>query len=73
MRPLDEVRFDAFARLLAQPDPPDLPHRATRLPGIAIGRQRFAIGIKESPVPDTATDTPQQAQLIPAGSGSVER
>ena len=47
---IDPVRFDAFVRLLAQPDPADLPHRghvcrcegdpnrrATRLPRILMG------------------------------------
>ena len=47
---IDPVRFDAYVRLMAQPDPPDLPHRghvhrcdgdpnrrATRLPRILMG------------------------------------
>ena len=28
MQPLDPVSFNAFTRLLARPDPPDLPRRA---------------------------------------------
>ena len=47
---IDPVRFDAFVQLMAQPDPPDLPHRGhvrrcegdpnrrtTRLPLILMG------------------------------------
>ena len=29
MQPFDQVRYDAFARLLAQPDPSDLPRRVS--------------------------------------------
>jgi hypothetical protein len=49
MQPFDPACFDAFARLLARPDPTDLPRRAhvyrcegdpnrraTRLPGILM-------------------------------------
>ena len=49
MQPIDQMSFDAFARLLARPDPPDLPRRGnirrcegdpnrrtTRLPGILM-------------------------------------
>jgi hypothetical protein len=57
----DPVRFDAFARLLARPDPAGLPRRAhafrwegdpdrrvTRLPGIMMGwLQRREIDIEE--------------------------
>lgn len=59
----DPVRFDAFARLLARPDPRDLPRRthvyrydgdpdrrATRLPGILMGwlqRRHLEIDIEK--------------------------
>ena len=63
---IDPVRFDAFVRLLAQPDPPDLPHRghvqrcegdpnrrATRLPKILMGwlQERHLRIDDEEPLP----------------------
>jgi hypothetical protein len=63
MNTFDPVCFDAFAQLLAQPDPTDLPRRAhscrcdgdpnrrvTRLPGILMAwlqRRHLAIDIDE--------------------------
>lgn len=63
---IDPVRLDAFVRLLAQPDPPDLPHRghvqrcagdpnrrATRLPKILMGwlQERHLRIDDEEPLP----------------------
>jgi hypothetical protein len=72
----DPVRFDAFARLLAQPDPKDLPRRthalqyegdpnrrATRLHTILMGwRQRrfLEIDVEEPLRPATRTVTPRE-------------
>ncbi len=69
----DPVCFDAFARLLAQPDPRDLPRRAhvlrcegdpdrraTRLPGILMAwlqRRHFAVDADEPIAPATLTWT----------------
>jgi hypothetical protein len=63
MQIVDSVRFEAFVRLLAQPDPTDLPRRrhtfrypgdpdrrATRLPGILMGwlqRRHLAVDLEE--------------------------
>jgi hypothetical protein len=62
-RALDPTRLDAFARLLARPDPRDLPRRAhvyryegdpdrraTRLPGILMGwlqRRHLDVDVEE--------------------------
>ena len=67
MRPVDPVCFDAFVRLLAQPDPSDLPRRThvcrwegdpdrrgTRLPGILMAwlqRRHLAVDIEEPLAP----------------------
>lgn len=64
---IDPVRFDAFVKLLAEPDPPDLPHRghvrrcegdpnrrATRLPKILMGwlqERHLRIDDEEEPLP----------------------
>jgi hypothetical protein len=69
----DPARFAAFARLLAQPDPMDLPRRthvyrcqgdpnrrATRLPGILMAwlqRRHLAIDIEEPIASATRTLT----------------
>jgi len=71
MQTIDPVYLDAFARLLARPDPRDLPRRAhvfrfegdpnrraTRLPGILMGwlqRRHLAIDIDEPLAPATRT------------------
>jgi len=71
MQAFDPVCFDAFARLLARPDPVDLPRRAhvyrcegdpdrraTRLPGILMGwlqRRHLEIDIEEPRVSATRT------------------
>jgi len=63
MQAFDPVRFDAFAQLLARPDPTDLPRRAhvyvcqgdpnrreTRLPGILMGwlqRRHLEVDVEE--------------------------
>ena len=63
MQTVDLVRFNAVVRLLAQPDPPDLPRRghvfrcegdpnrrSTRLPGILMGwlqRRHLDVDIEE--------------------------
>ena len=63
MQSFDPVCFDAYARLLAQPDPSDLPRRAhvywcegdpnrrvTRLPAILMGwlqRRHLGIDVEE--------------------------
>jgi hypothetical protein len=63
MQTFDPACFEAFARLLARPDPRDLPRRAhvyrcegdpnrraTRLPGILMGwlqRRHLAIDVEE--------------------------
>jgi hypothetical protein len=63
MQAFDPVSFDAFAQLLARPDPTDLPRRAhvyvcegdpnrreTRLPGILMGwlqRRHLEVDIEE--------------------------
>jgi hypothetical protein len=76
----DPMCFDAFARLLAQPDPRDLPRRAhvlryegdperraTRLPGILMPRsQRRHLEIDtEAPLaPETGSGT-QERQANP--------
>ena len=73
MNTFDPVCFDAFAQLLAQPDPTDLPRRAhvcpsegdpnrrvTRLPGILMAwlqRRHLAIDIEEPLVSATRTST----------------
>ena len=73
MNTFDPVCFDAFAQLLAQPDPTDLPRRAhvyrcegdpdrrvTRLPGILMAwlqRRHLAIDIEEPFVSATRTAT----------------
>lgn len=73
MQTFDPVCFDAFARLLAQPDPGDLPRRAhtcrfqgnpdrraTRLPGILMGwlqRRHLAVDVDEPIAPATRTWT----------------
>jgi hypothetical protein len=68
MQTVASTSFDAYARLLAQPDPADLPRRAhvcryegdpnrrdTRLPGTATAwRQRRTLELDvEEPVPGT--------------------
>jgi hypothetical protein len=71
MQTFDPVCFDALARLLARPDPTDLPRRAhvyrcegdpnrraTRLPGILMGwlqRRNLEVDIEEPLVPATRT------------------
>jgi hypothetical protein len=66
MQIVDSERFEAFVRLLAQPDPTDLPRRghvrryegdpdrrATRLPGILMGwlqRRHLSVDVEE-PLP----------------------
>ncbi len=73
MQVFDPVCFNAFAQLLAQPDPRDLPRRAhvykcegdpdrraTRLPEILMGwlqRRHLAIDVEESLAPATRTWT----------------
>lgn len=73
MQTFDPVCFDAFARLLARPDPMDLPRRThvyrcegdpdrrqTRLPGILMGwlqRRHVEIDREEPPAPATRTLT----------------
>lgn len=68
-------RLEAFARLLAQPDPPDLParahayryagdpaRRATRLPAILMGwlqRRHLAVDVEERLAPATRVATPR--------------
>jgi hypothetical protein len=75
MRPFDPACFDAFARLLALPDPTDLPprahvyrcdgdpnRRATRLPGILMAwlqRRHLAIDNEEPLAPATRTSRRQ--------------
>jgi hypothetical protein len=72
---IDPVCLDAFARLLARPDPPDLPRRAhvyryagdpdrrvTRLPGILMAwlqRRHLAIDVEEPLAPAALTFTRQ--------------
>ena len=72
---IDPVRLDALARLLARPDPRDLPRRAhvyryegdpdrraTRLPGILMAwlqRRHLAVDVEQSPVSATQTSTRQ--------------
>ena len=74
MKAFDPVCFEAFAELLARPDPGDLPRRAnvcrcegdpnrrtTRLPGILMGwlqRRHLAIDIEELPPSATRTLKP---------------
>jgi hypothetical protein len=73
---IDPVRFDAFVRLLAQPDPPDLPHRghvhrcdgdpnrrATRLPRILMGwlQERHLRVDDEDPLPVATRSTLRRA------------
>ena len=69
MRTFDPSAFDAFARLMARPDPADLPRRAhvyrydgdpnrraTRFPGILMGwlqRRHLAIDVEEPPAAAT--------------------
>jgi hypothetical protein len=81
MQMSDPARFDAFARLLARPDPTDLPRRAhafrcegdpdrraTRLPGIFMGwlqRRHLEIDVQEP----LATARTFQRQRRPAYSG----
>jgi hypothetical protein len=76
MQTFDPVCFDAFARLLARPDPTDLPRRAhvyrcegdpnrraTRLPGILMAwlqRRHLAIDIEEPPATATRTSMRQE-------------
>jgi hypothetical protein len=71
MKTFDSERYDAFARLLARPDPRDLPRRthicqcegdpdrrATRLPGILMGwlqRRHLEIDVEEPVAPATRT------------------
>jgi len=71
MQVIDPVRFDAFVRLLAEPDPTDLPHRGhvlryagdpnrreTRLPGILeawLQRRHMAVDI-EAPLAPAIRD-----------------
>ena len=73
MNTFDPVCFDAFAQLLAQPDPTDLPRRAhvyrcegdpnrraTRLPGILMAwlqRRHLATDIEEPLVSAAQTST----------------
>jgi hypothetical protein len=73
MQTFDPVCFDALARLLAQPDPVDLPRRAhvhrcdgdpnrraTRLPAILMGwlqRRHLEVDIDEPLLPATRTWT----------------
>ncbi len=73
MHTFNPVGFDAFSRLLAQPDPRDLPRRAhvwrcegdpdrraTRLPGILMGwlqRRHLAVDVDEPMAPATRTWT----------------
>jgi hypothetical protein len=63
MQAFDPVYFEAFAQMLARPDPPDLPRRAhvyvcegdpdrreTRLPGILMGwlqRRHLEVDVEE--------------------------
>jgi hypothetical protein len=71
MKPFDPVCFEAFAQLLARPDPGDLPRRAhvcrcegdpnrrtTRLPGILMGwlqRRHLGVDFEEPVAPATRT------------------
>jgi hypothetical protein len=71
MQPVDQVSFNAFARLLARPDPPDLPRRGnicrcegdpnrrtTRLPGIlmaSLQRRCLEVDVEELLAPATRT------------------
>jgi hypothetical protein len=81
MNTFDPVCFDAFAQLLAQPDPTDLPRRAhiyrchgdpnrrvTRLPGILMAwlqRRHLAIDIDEPLAPAMRTSIYQDSWIRP--------
>lgn len=75
---IDPVRFDAFVRLLSQPDPPDLPHRghvrrfdgdpnrrATRLPRILMGwlQERHLRVDEDGPLPIAARSNRKPVHL----------
>ena len=82
MQTFDPVCFDAFARLLSQPDPTDLPRRAhvyrcegepsrrtTRLPKIFMGwlqRRHLEIDVEE-PVASATREVKRHGR--PANSG----
>jgi hypothetical protein len=81
MQTFDPVCFDAFARLLAQPDPTDLPRRThvyrcagdpdrrlTRLPGILMGwlqRRHLEIDIERPLASATRTLKRQERRANP--------
>jgi len=82
MQPFDPVCFDAFARLLARPDPPDLPRRAhvhrcggdpnrraTRLPGIVTAwlQWRHLENDAEEPLPSARRSSRRRARASNPG------
>jgi hypothetical protein len=88
MQPIDQVCFDAFARLLARPDPPDLPRRgntcrcegdpdrrATRLPGIlmaSLQRRCLEVDVEELLASATRTRTIRGRDVDSGASQEVE-
>lgn len=77
MQVIDGKRFDAFVRLLAQPDPADLPRRghilrcegdpdrrSTRLPGILMGwlQQRHLHVDLEEPLAAAVPGVPKDSR-----------
>jgi hypothetical protein len=82
MQAFDPVCFDAFAQLLAQPDPKDLPRRAhvlvcegdpnrreTRLPGILMGwlqRRHMDVDVEE-PLEAAKRTAQRRGRLINPG------
>jgi hypothetical protein len=83
MQAFDPVCFDAFAQLLAQPDPADLPRRAhvlvcegdpnrreTRLPGILMGwlqRRHMDVDVEEPLEAAKRTAAQRRGRLINPG------
>jgi hypothetical protein len=86
MQAFDPVRFDAFAQLLARPDPTDLPRRAyvtvcegdpnrreTRLPGILMGwlqRRHIEVDVEE---PLAAAKKTRRGRLVNPGLRVLRR
>jgi hypothetical protein len=88
MQAFDPVCFDAFAQLLARPDPKDLPRRAhvyvcegdpnrreTRLPAILMGwlqRRHLDVDIEE-PLPAAQRTWPRRGRLVNPGLRVLRR